>query len=246
MQAAHRNVNPGLVIIAMAALWLGAAIGLRGFLARGEVPTPPIEAQASLPAAQPAPIQVEAGHAGTPIDEPLLAGPFRIVSPDWVEPNPASSASVLTAPATNVSSNSAPFDPHDLATLKASRYWTTIGYAPPGYTLGAPVASAISNGNVDSITWNFEDKDFRGFEMFRATWDLPIEIQRPAADGHAQLEVDQVNGNPAVFIRNKAGQSGPQILYVVDGQGVLTVIDGEIADFNEFIKMAESMTPTSR
>ena len=238
-----KTVNPSLVIIAMAALWLGAAIGLRGFLTRGQNPSPRAEAQVGSAADQPDSEQVAVAGAGTGADAPLLAGPFRIVLPGWVDPDPAPPPPALAALPPAAPADAAPLDPHDLATLKASRYWATIGYTPPGYTLGAPVASAMSNGNVASITWNFEDKDFRGFEVFRVTWDLPIQIERPAADRQAELEVDSVNGNPAVFIRNKAGQSGPQILYMVDARGILTVIDGEIPDFTEFIKMAESISP---
>lgn len=238
-----KTVNPGLVIIAMAALWLGAAIGLRGFLTRGQQPGAPADAQVSALDAEPAPAQAEQPGSAPAVEPPVFAGPFLIVAPGWADPNPAPPQPALAALPPAAPADAAPLDPHDLATLKASRYWATIGYTPPGYTLGAPAASAMSNGNVASITWNFEDKDFRGFEVFRVTWDLPIEIQHPAADGHAELEVDQVNGNPAVFIRNKAGQSGAQILYMVDARGILTVIDGDVADFTEFIKMAESISP---
>jgi hypothetical protein len=233
-----KTVNPSLVIIAMAALWLGAAIGLRGFLVRGHDPSTPAVAQVSDAAGEPADAQPAPASAAPAVEPPVFAGPFLIVAPGWVDPNPAHPPAAAA-----VSSHSASFDPHDIAALKASPYWATIGHTTSGYTQGAPVASAASDGEIASITWDFEDKDFRGFEVVRATWDLPIEIQRLPPDGPAELLVNEVNGTPAVFIRNKPGRFGPQILYMVDARGILTVIDGEIPDFMEFIRVAESITP---
>jgi hypothetical protein len=236
-------IRPALVIIVLASSGVGAAVGVKALRTRGREPSTRFETRDVGPAGQPGPVQVGVGNPGTENEPPLVTGPFRIVSRDWVDPHPTPTPAMPTPSSTVVYQDNVPLGPANEAAAKASPYWAAIGYTPRGYNLDGASSLSFANGEVSAITWDFVDGAGRGFQVFRVTRDSPIEIVRPNSDGFADLVIGKVNDNPAIFIREKAGQFGPQTLYMVDGRGIFTEIDGWVLDFNEFIKMAESLSP---
>jgi hypothetical protein len=48
-----------------------------------------------------------------------------------------------------------------------------------------------------------------------------------------------VAGRDAIFLKRKEGMSGPHAIYFADGD-IVTIIIGDVQDFGELIRVAES------
>ena len=225
------------VIAAAAAITVVAAgtiLGTRA-LTSGQEPSTRVEVRATGPSGQQGPVNVQVPNYPKNPGPAVVKGPFRIL-PYGYEDAPGS------APARSEPACASPEAGLDIpALIQASDLYVTVGYIPAGFTYQPPTTDYLCGREVRDIVWRFPGAiGATEISISRSRRPLPLDVRVPPVDSWVALEEGTVVGAPAVFFRSKPGQGGPQRLYVID-RGITTEIIGDIADFAELLKVAESL-----
>lgn len=223
-----------LALAALAAFGAGIAILLATRTgSSGQEPSTRVEQRATGPAGQPGPVTVIVPNYPANPGQSVTQGAFRILPFGYSDP--ANSTAIPLTPCASPRADVA-----DPALVAASGLAATVGYIPAGFTDSPPVASVVCGPSVQEIKWVFHGKGASSVEIVRGRARLPFDVRTPPIDSWNTLEAGSVNGLQAVFLRNKPGQFGPQSIYFVEGN-MLTIINGDVFDFSELLKVAESL-----
>ena len=196
-------------------------------------PSTRIETRTEGPSGQPGPIDVIVPNYPANPGTPWTSGPFRIL-PYGFNPTPPPAPPLATVtPDVELHST-------DPTMVASAPFFAKVSYVPAGFSYAEPWVSLMRAGKPTEIVWRFPGKDAAEIQISRGLRSLPVEVSVPPPDSWVELKEGSINGNPAIFLVSKPGQGGPQSLYFVDGD-VTTEIIGDVADFDELVKVAESL-----
>lgn len=224
----------GLVLAAAAAGVIGAVaaiIMLNNTGSSGQEPGTRVEQRATGPAGQPGPVTVIVPNYPTDPGQPVTKGSFRLLPFGYRDPN----TPVATATCEKASVNAA-----DPAVVRDASLYVDVGFVPGDFQAGQPAATLVCGADVRELKWSLAGPKAAPLEIVRGVAQIPFDIRIPPIDSWYAVEDGAVNGSPAIFLRNKPGQQGPQTIYFFEGD-VLTIIKGPVEDFSDLLKVAESL-----
>jgi hypothetical protein len=197
----------------------------------GQEPSTRIEHRTVGPAGQSGPVDVIVPNPPKSVGPPVDKGPFRLLPFGFISTPRPVPKTVIPDIETNLA---------DPMVVASASFFAQVSYVPVGFSYAPPWVSLMREGKPTEIIWRFPGKDAATIQISRGLRALPVEVPVPPVDSWLELKEGAIHGNPAVFLVSKPGQGGPQSLYFVEGI-VVTEIIGDVADFNELVKTAESI-----
>ena len=232
---AHRLKLIAVLLVATAVT--SATIVVSRSLTQGREPSTRIETRSVGPSGQEGPIDVIVPNYPSNPGPAQTKGPYRLLPYGYEDP-PGSAQPPQDPPCAKAEAG---LNQQDL--IRASNLYVTVGYVPAGFTYEPPTTDYLCGREVRDIVWRFLKRtgDAQAeISISRSRRALPLDVRVPPLDSWVTLEEGTVAGAPAIFVRSKPGQGGPQTLYIID-RGITTLILGDVADFNELVKVAESL-----
>lgn len=228
----NRRLRITIVASAIAALVATVSVIVLASRTQSEEPATIVETVATGPAGQPGPTDIQKPNVPDDPGEPTTYGPFRLVPFGYDDPADSTRVPVPSCGNPGITS--------DLALLQSSVLDAGDIYVPQGFAKDLPVVATTCDGEVAGAKWQFAGDQAALIEVVRRYAPTPIDVRRPQEDGWNELLKTEVEGVPAVGLRVKSGQPGPQALYLYSN-GVLTLITANVGDFAEVLKIAQSL-----
>jgi hypothetical protein len=197
----------------------------------GQEPSTRAEQFATGPAGQPGPVTVIVPNYPANPGQPVAKGPFRLLPFGYADPNTPVPQPKCEKPSVNAA---------DPAVVKADSLYADVAYIPDGFQSAPPVATVVCGAEIRELKWSLPGPKAAPLEILRGRAHVPFDVRVPPVDSWYTVEDGFVNGLPAIFLRNKVGQQGPQTIYFFKGD-VLTIVDGPVQDFSELVKVAENL-----
>ncbi len=219
------------VALAVAIGAVVAAIVLNNTGSSGQEPGTRVEQWATGPAGQPGPVTAIVPNYPTDPGEPATKGSFRLLPFGYRDPSTPVASATCEKPTV---------DPADPAVIKNAALYVEIGFVPVGFQAGEPSGSHVCGDQILGLTWTLAGPKAAPLEIIRRVAPIPFDIRVPPIDSWYTVEDGIVNGSPAIFLRDKPGQQGPQTIYFFEG-AVLTIVSGPVPEFMDLLKVAESL-----